>query len=204
MGHVYHVLHEGLAYFGVDDSHQSSTPSGTFNNIPNRGGPAYRRHASDEPEQPDHRATTTTTRAAIRREGAMSSTRSWSGAPSSLRTSTHRARWRPQGAITASTSLGWAPRRDSTEALAFTDAISSTDQLFLPQRDYGHDSAPRQHDLRRSDRAASLSLAGNRRRWWWRGGTGMTAWLNALRLVRSSGQERPDGQLSEGDRRRRT
>ena len=36
-GHIYHVLKEQQAYISVEDSHQSSTPSGTFNNIPNRG-----------------------------------------------------------------------------------------------------------------------------------------------------------------------
>ena len=36
IGHLYHVLQEGLAYISVDDSHQSATPSGTFATIPTR------------------------------------------------------------------------------------------------------------------------------------------------------------------------
>ena len=36
LGHLYHVLQEGEAYIAVDDAHISSTPSGTFNTIPNR------------------------------------------------------------------------------------------------------------------------------------------------------------------------
>ena len=36
IGHLYHVLQSSEAFIGVDDSHISGTPAGTFNNIPSR------------------------------------------------------------------------------------------------------------------------------------------------------------------------
>ena len=130
VGHIYHVLAEAQAYFGVEDSHQSTTPSGTFNNIPSRGdlhivatlptnlnnlttGDFYY-HAGGDPARGGFEFYEVVVRGTKQLENVHAS-RALAGSRSNN-----------------SYSVAWlGSQADSTEALAFTDAISSTTNYFF-------------------------------------------------------------------------
>ena len=130
VGHVYHVLQEGQAYFGVEDSHQSAIPSGTFNNIPNRGdlhivatlptnlnnlttGDFYY-HAGGDPARGGYEFYEVVVRGTKQLQNVHAS----SALAASRSNNSFNVAWLGSDA-------------DSTEALAFTDAISSTTNYFF-------------------------------------------------------------------------
>ena len=130
VGHVYHVLQEGQAFFGVEDSHQSSTPTGTFNNIPNRSdlhivatlptnlnnlstGDFYY-HAGGDPARGGYEFYEVVVRGTKQLQNV------------------HASRALAASRSNNSFNINWlGSNADSTEALAFTDAISSTANYFF-------------------------------------------------------------------------
>ena len=130
VGHVYHVLQAGQAYFGVEDSHQSTTPSGSFNNVPNRSdlhvvatlptnlnnlstGDFYY-HAGGDPARGGFEFYEVVVRGTKQLQNV------------------HASRALAASRSNNSFSVAWlGSEADSTEALAFTDAISSTTNYFF-------------------------------------------------------------------------
>ena len=129
-GHLYHVLQAGQAYISVEDSHQSATPSGTFNNIPNRSdlhivatlptnlnnlstGDFYY-HAGGDPARGGYEFYEVVVRGTKQLQNV------------------HASRALAASRSNNSFNINWlGSNADSTEALAFTDAISSTANYFF-------------------------------------------------------------------------
>ena len=130
LGHVYHVLKEAQTYIGVEDSHQSAVPSGTFNNVPNRSdlhivanlptnlnnlstGDFYY-HAGGDPARGGYEFYEVVVRGTKQLENV------------------HASRALAASRSNNSFNITWlGSNADSTEALAFTDAISSTTNYFF-------------------------------------------------------------------------
>ena len=130
VGLVYHVLQAGQAYFGVEDSHQSTTPSGSFNNVPNRSdlhivatlptnlnnlstGDFYY-HAGGDPARGGYEFYEVVVRGTKQLQNV------------------HASRALAASRSNNSFSVAWlGSEADSTEALAFTDSISSTTNYFF-------------------------------------------------------------------------
>ena len=137
VGHVYHVLQEGQAFFGVEDSHQSATPTGTFNNIPNRSdlhvvatlptnlnnlttGDFYY-HAGGDPSRGGYEFYEVVVRGTKQLQNV------------------HASRALSASRSNNSFNINWlGSNADSTVALAFTDAISSTANYFFHNETTGN------------------------------------------------------------------
>ena len=183
VGHIYHVLAEAQAYFGVEDSHQSTTPSGTFNNIPSRGdlhivatlptnlnnlttGDFYY-HAGGDPARGGFEFYEVVVRGTKQLENV------------------HASRALAASRSNNSYSVAWlGSQADSTEALAFTDAISSTTNYFFHNETT--DTIQRLVNSSYSGPTVEphYQLAGHRRGW----GRGMTCIADSLAFA-VSGQE---------------
>ena len=130
VGLVYHVLQASQAYFGVEDSHQSTTPSGSFNNVPNRSdlhvvdtlptnlnnlstGDFYY-HAGGDPARGGFEFYEVVVRGTKQLQNV------------------HASRALAASRSNNSFSVAWlGSETDSTDALAFTDAISNTTNYFF-------------------------------------------------------------------------
>ena len=136
-GHLYHVLQAGQAYISVEDSHQSATPTGTFNNIPNRSdlhvvatlptnlnnlttGDFYY-HAGGDPSRGGYEFYEVVVRGTKQLQNV------------------HASRALSASRSNNSFNINWlGSNADSTVALAFTDAISSTANYFFHNETTGN------------------------------------------------------------------